>query len=127
MKFYVSLLMLVFSGCAHGDLPGSAALTPRMLVEHATEHDGEVVTVRGYIKIGSESYGIWTNKEAERKGEFLKDCISLRVPEGMDLSSVNESMVEITGGFSARIRDDLIKLGSCNFPMIQIDAVPKRI
>lgn len=95
-------------------------LTPVQLNSAKDAYHEKRVKVRGWMRSEFENYGLWQSKAANEKGSFIKDCVSLMIPESMDGDLYNKQYVELEGVFLERLPSDVVHLGGCNLTTLQL-------
>ncbi len=73
------------------------------------------------MRVGFENYSLWESKGANQSGSFAKECVSLMIPESIDLGRFDRHYVEIEGVFLARLPKEVVHLGGCNSTTLQLD------
>lgn len=106
--------------CASVQTEATSYLTPVQLNSSKATHHEKRVKVRGWMRSEFENYGLWQSKEANERGSFVKNCVSLMVPESMDTHPYNRQYVELEGMFLERLPSDVVHLGGCNMTTLQL-------
>jgi hypothetical protein len=115
------LMATALIGCTEHSKPENAYTTPSALNANRKAFDQKKVTVRGLMRVGFESYGLWENRRAYKRGSFAEDCVSLLIPKFMDYKKFDMHEVELTGVFSAEIPKNVFLSGGCYVTVIQLN------
>lgn len=67
-----------------------------------------------------ENYGLWESRKANQKQTFVKDCVSLMIPESMSTGRFNRRYVQVEGIFLERLPQNVVQLGGCNITKLQL-------
>jgi hypothetical protein len=102
-------------------------VTPSQLNAMKAEFDKQHLKVRGWMRVGFENHALWQDKDANRRGSFAKDCVSLMIPESLDVARFDKRYVEIEGVFLAKLPRDVVHIGGCNSSTLQLDELVRPV
>lgn len=122
------LAALALVSCASMSTESESYLTPAQLNASKSTYHENRVTVRGWMRSEFENYSLWQSREANERGNFAKDCVSLLVPESMETKQYNKQYVEVKGVFLERLASNVVPLGGCNVTTLQlIEGIPPTV
>lgn len=124
----VLLVALAAAGCAmHGkELLSDGGCESVLMPSHARALgdacDGQRITVRGFLRVGSEMRGLWDSLEDIEHANYRVACITVYNPHGVARDGPVR-WVEVSGRYYATRPDRLFILGACSDAMLEIEAI----
>ena len=120
MKKIHLLTALLLASCASAPKVPEGVLTPAQLNASRSQYNGQKVKVQGWMRSEFENYGLWESRKANQRQTFVKDCVSLMIPESMSTGRFNRRYVQVEGIFLERLPQNVVQLGGCNITKLQL-------
>lgn len=114
------VVVLLATSCASSSVEVGSALTPAQLNSTRGVYHEKRVRVRGWMRSEFENYALWQSKNANTRGSFAANCISLMIPKSLDASRYNKRYVEVEGVFLQKLPSNVVHLGGCNVTTLQL-------